>query len=458
MLAVFTLLYKIMSVLYLINTPKRMCIVLVTSTEIDMLSHLDTLSVIDHDLKELDEWSKKWLMTFNSEKTEIMLFSNTDIPEFNFTFNRRTILITNSHKHLGVSFSSDAKWNIHVENILLCIYKHLNVLRMLKYKLSRENLEKLYLVYIRPIFEYACEVWYNCGVGNSNKLHHLHLEAARIVTGLPIFASSILIYKELGWESLAERRKRRKLQMFYNIQNNNAPMYLCDLIPPSTQSTTVYSLRNGSDIIMPFCRLSNIYDSFIPSTIRQWNSLDPSLRNVDSIAKFKAELRKRKDSSQVPKHYEIGPRKLNNILTQLRCFASFLNYDLFKVNIVSDPSCRCGANREDSYHFFFDCSHYSNIRHTLFQNLNWLPNYCALDLTLSTCGNPTLSYEQNEIIFKHVFEYIKRSDRFLVVHQNNNHTHHHHQPSLSFLSSFSVFVQSTHINVRNIYIHACSIK
>ena len=85
-----------------------------------------------------------------------------------------------------------------------------------------------------------------------------------------------------------------------------------------------------------------------------------ALRNVDSIAKFKAELRKRKDISQVPKHYEIGPRKRNIILTQLRCFASFLNYALFQVNIVSDPSCRCGANREDSYHFFFDCSHYSN--------------------------------------------------------------------------------------------------
>jgi hypothetical protein len=40
-------------------------------------------------------------------------------------------------------------------------------------------------------------------------------------TGLPIFASSILIYKELGWKSLAERRKRRKLQMFYNIQNTH---------------------------------------------------------------------------------------------------------------------------------------------------------------------------------------------------------------------------------------------
>ena len=143
----------------------------------------------------------------------------------------------------------------------------------------------------------------------------------------------------------------------------------------------------------------------------------------------------------------------------------FLNYDLFQVNIVSDPgpSCRCGANHEDSYHFFFDCSHYSNIRHTLFQNLNKLPNYCVLDLTLLTCGNPTLSYEQNEIIFKNVFEYIKRSERFLVVQQFTKRTIAciiTTNPSLSFLSSFSVFVQSTHINVRNIYIHvhACSIK
>jgi hypothetical protein len=65
-----------------------------------------------------------------------------------------------------------------------------------------------------------------------------------------------------------------------------------------------------------------VCDSFIPSTIRQWNSLNPSLRNMESIAKFKTELRKQKDNRQVPKHFEIGPRKLNIALTQLRCFAS----------------------------------------------------------------------------------------------------------------------------------------
>jgi hypothetical protein len=70
--------------------------------------------VIDQDLKELDEWSKTLLMSFNPDKSEIMLFSNTDIPEFNFAFNGSTIPITNSHKRLGVTFSSDAKWNMQV--------------------------------------------------------------------------------------------------------------------------------------------------------------------------------------------------------------------------------------------------------------------------------------------------------------------------------------------------------
>jgi hypothetical protein len=52
---------------------------------------LQIKTVIDHDLKKQDEWLKKWLMSFNPDKTEIMLFSNTEIPELNFTFNGRTI-------------------------------------------------------------------------------------------------------------------------------------------------------------------------------------------------------------------------------------------------------------------------------------------------------------------------------------------------------------------------------
>ena len=49
---------------------------------------------------------------------------------------------------------------------------------------------------------------------------------------------------------------------------------------------------------------------------------------------------------------------MNIILSQLRSLASFLNYDLFRVGIVSDPSCRCGAALENLKHFFLDCPIY----------------------------------------------------------------------------------------------------
>ena len=73
-----------------------------------------------------------------------------------------------------------------------------------------------------------------------------------------------------------------------------------------------------------------------------WNSLDNTIRNVDALEKFKSELKKidETENHAVPKHYFYGPRKLNIILTQLRCSAPFLNYDLFRVGIVSDPFCR----------------------------------------------------------------------------------------------------------------------
>jgi hypothetical protein len=51
----------------------------------------------------------------------------------------------------------------------------------------------------------------------TQNLEQLQLEAARIITGLPIFTKTEILYRETGWELLSVRRKRRKLQLFYNI-------------------------------------------------------------------------------------------------------------------------------------------------------------------------------------------------------------------------------------------------
>jgi hypothetical protein len=60
---------------------------------------------------------------------------------------------------------------------------------------------------------------------------------------------------ETGWEPLHSRRRRRKLNMFYKIRNNNAASYLCDCLLPFERNENAYNLRNQTDYSNPFTRL-----------------------------------------------------------------------------------------------------------------------------------------------------------------------------------------------------------
>jgi hypothetical protein len=71
-------------------------------------------------------------------------------------------------------------------------------------------------------------MWDDCCIRDTQKLECLQLEAARIVTGLPIYSSAESLYFETGWSKLEDRRKSRKLNLFYKIENNMAPTYLSD--------------------------------------------------------------------------------------------------------------------------------------------------------------------------------------------------------------------------------------
>ena len=63
---------------------------------------------------------------------------------------------------MGVSFVSDVNWTVHIENIARSALKQVNVLRKLKFILSKQALSNIYLTFIRPVLEYACEVWDGC--------------------------------------------------------------------------------------------------------------------------------------------------------------------------------------------------------------------------------------------------------------------------------------------------------
>ena len=75
--------------------------------------------VINHDLHELGDWSKRWLMSFNPDKTEFMLFKYVEnSTNFNFHFDGKLIPLASGDDHMGITLREEAKWNKHVENLI----------------------------------------------------------------------------------------------------------------------------------------------------------------------------------------------------------------------------------------------------------------------------------------------------------------------------------------------------
>lgn len=138
----------------------------------------------------------------------------------------------------------------------------------------------------------------------------------------------------------------------YRILNNyNTPKYLSDMVEQCLPVSHNYSLRNNNLFYIPITRTVAYYNSFLPSTVKLWNTLPNSLKSATSIGKFKQGLQSNNPVDKIKsKLYNHGQRNLNIN------FSSNLNADLYNHSLVESSTClRCGHSYEDSFHFFFHC-------------------------------------------------------------------------------------------------------
>ena len=87
-------------------------------------------------------------------------------------------------------------------------------MRKLKYRFSRQALNQMYMSYIRPTLEYSSIVLDGCLEQDKTALERLQHEAARIVTGPTRSTTIANLYKECGWDSLANRRYFQKIVLY----------------------------------------------------------------------------------------------------------------------------------------------------------------------------------------------------------------------------------------------------
>ena len=124
----------------------------------------------------------------------------------------------------------------------------------LKYSISKNAHNKIYMSYLLPIVEYASVVWDECSERNSQTLQKIQNEAAQLVTGLTRSVSLEKLYKECGWTTLSPRRPQHKLSFMYNVNTGMVPSYIQDLIPPLDSEISDYPTRNNRNISVTLYR------------------------------------------------------------------------------------------------------------------------------------------------------------------------------------------------------------
>jgi hypothetical protein len=376
-----------------------------TSLYIVIENPLVAAQQLQTDIQTITTWADNWLVTFNPSKTESLIVSrkhNANHPSL-YMLNQN-IPEVNDHKHLGIILSNNCNWHSHIEYITEKAWKRVNIMRKLKYSLDRKSLEIIYTSFIRPILEYADVIWGNAFQYELESLDKIQNECARIASGATRLVSIECLIQELNWETLEQRRYNHRLILFYKMHNNLTPDFLSSLIPD--QTNTRYNLRNSDNTAGIYARTSLYYNSFLPSTIRDWNNLPTEVRNLPTLSSFKNFLTRNK--KRTPKYYYSGNRKLQVLHTRLRTKCSSLNYHLFLRNISPSPLCECGQV-ESNYHFFFECYRYNLYRNELFINIQ------AFDINLDILlfGNPGLSDDDNSTIFSNVQSFIAKTKRFL---------------------------------------------
>ena len=181
----------------------------------------------------------------------------------------------------------------------------------------------------------------------------------------------------------------------------------------------LYSTRNALNIPLLNTNQSFLKNPLFPSTITEWNKLDPGSRKAESLSVFKADILKfiRSSSNFV---YNCHNSKRLTFITRLRLGLSHLRERKFKHSFQDTTNivCSCWLDIESSEQFLLHCHQFVNERCTLLStisNINYklLKNtdYSVLTQTLPF-GNASFDIIHNTKILNATINFILLTKRF----------------------------------------------
>ena len=153
----------------------------------------DTLK-LQKDIGRLGIWARKWGMRFQPAKCNMMqLAKKHNKIQASYTLEGTVLENVESIKYLGVTITSDLKWNSPIRNVCSKANRTLGFMRRNLFSCPQDVKEAAYKSLERPILEYGSTVWDPLCNGLNDELENVQKRAARFVTLYEIIGMKLVV-------------------------------------------------------------------------------------------------------------------------------------------------------------------------------------------------------------------------------------------------------------------------
>ena len=251
-------------------------------------------------------------MHFHPDKCKVVRLTNkcTDynLPFYEFWYLINGIILDyeTSEKDLGVHIHCKLSWKIQCDSLISKANSQLGFVRRSCYFIKETKQRRaLYLSMVRSIFEHCCQVW---APQEKTSLHAFDLLQKRAVKWMNkeshiSYSDQTFLQKQRDLDILPLKYKFifSDIILFYNIVNNNVqielPNYVERIEPQDVRSVTRsnIAIAKGGDHLQYKCKIlpkiNAFKNTFFVRTLKNWNDLPLSVREIDNFDKFSLALK-----------------------------------------------------------------------------------------------------------------------------------------------------------------------
>ena len=248
---------------------------------------------INKELKLLNKWLVSNKISINATKTKYIIFSyraNSDINLGKLTIGKTKISETDNIKFLGIFLDNRLKFNVHVNYLSTKISKQIGLLYKLNKYLPKEILKLLYNSFILPYINYGIEAWFSSYQNNTNKITVLQKKSIRAINNLPFNSHTNDYFHSMNLLKIQDLFKYKiSLLMFKTLKFSDNSELLGQLSIFSNLHD--HFTRNQEALRIPKFNKKQSKFSIEYQGVSIWNSLPNDIKKINSLLKFKRNIK-----------------------------------------------------------------------------------------------------------------------------------------------------------------------